>query len=334
MTHHFCANQRGVMTLYGMISAVGQWLGIERNQTSHSEKIISAAGAFVGIGLTLLLSMWMMFEHYLGIHGSLMIISSMGATAVLIFAVPHGALSQPWPVIGGHLISAFIGVSCQKFLPAGFVTAGMAVGLAVGAMYYLRCVHPPGGATALTAVVGGSEVIEMGYGFLVYPVLLNLVVMLLAGFLFNILFKWRRYPAHFSTRHIKDEVDTLPIADYLLTTEDFHAAVRDLDSFVDITEEGLTELLQKAKQHAEQNVQHPQDIISGRYYSNGHIGNMWRVRQVIDDAGNAGNDRELIIYKTVAGQGAYETGYCSRQAFRNWARFEVREEKGLWVKQN
>ena len=88
-----------------------QILGIERFHISHTERLVSAAGAFCGILLTLLISRW-----YLPEPGAFIIIASMGASAVLLFAVPHGALSQPWALIGGHFFSAIIGVSCAKLI--------------------------------------------------------------------------------------------------------------------------------------------------------------------------------------------------------------------------
>lgn len=333
MMHRFCASPLFQMKLTSIITTLAHWLGVERNQTSHGEKLLSALGAAIAISLTVVLSMFISLEFSLSETASLLIISSMGASAVLLFAVPHGVLSQPWPMFGGHMLSAMIGISCQQWLPSGFLTAGLAVGLAVGAMYYLRCIHPPGGASALTAVVGGSEVYDMGYAFLVYPILLNVLVMLAVAVLFNLLFHWRRYPAHLSViKHDVTEQAAVPISDYVLTTEDFHAAIRDLDSFVDIGEEGLTELLEKAKLHAQATIAHPDTIDKGCYYSNGNIGHLWSIRQVIDDAGQDTNGRDLIIYKTVAGQGAYQTGYCDRESFRQWARFQVIEQGGLWIK--
>lgn len=330
--HHFCALLI-LMKLTSLLDELAHWLGIERNQTSHGEKLLSALGACIAISLTVLLSLFVSMKYGFSSTASLLIISSMGASSVLLFAVPHGVLSQPWPVFGGHMISAFIGIVCQQLLPTGFVTAGVAVGLAVGAMYYLRCIHPPGGASALTAVVGGSEVYDMGYSFLLHPVLLNVVIMLSVAVLFNLLFDWRRYPAHLGSRQrVKTTEPSAPISDYVLTTEDFHAAIRDLDSFVDIGEEGLTELLEKAKLHAQTTIAHPATIQKGCFYSNGNIGHMWSIRQVIDDAGQDHKGRDLIIYKTVAGQGAYQTGYCDRERFRQWARFRVTEQDGLWVK--
>ena len=91
------------------------------------------------------------------------IVPSMGASAVLLFAVPHSALGQLWNVIGGHLISDAIGAACYQWLPSNGIAAGASVGLAIGAMYYTRCIHPPGGATALAAVIGGQNIHALGY---------------------------------------------------------------------------------------------------------------------------------------------------------------------------
>jgi CBS-domain-containing membrane protein len=308
------------------------WLGIESNKTSHIEKIISAIGALLGISITIALTSLTLHTDLLS-PASVLIIASLGATAVLLFAVPHGALSQPWPIIGGHLISAFIGVTCHKYLPETAISAGLAVGLSVGAMYYLRCIHPPGGATALTAVVGGPDIFILGYDYLLYPLLVNVLVLVTVAILFNYLFSWRRYPAHLNAKHFQSLPHPAHLnEDISLTTEDFNAAIQGLDSFVDITEEGLTELLELAKQHAETKIEHPNAIKSGHYYSNGKIGNLWSIRQIIDNGITNKANNDLIIYKIVAGLGTDTTGSSERETFRLWARFEVVEENDLWIK--
>ena len=150
-----------------------QYLGVERYRVGHTEKLVSALGAFLGIFLIFYTSTYF-------VHGvsSYLVVASMGASAVLLFAVPHGPLSQPWSLIGGHLVSAAIGVTCAKFIPDIFIAAPLAVGLSVAVMYYLHCIHPPGGATALSAVVGGSAVQELGYQFILTPVLINVFAIL------------------------------------------------------------------------------------------------------------------------------------------------------------
>jgi CBS-domain-containing membrane protein len=131
----------------------------------------------------------------LGPVGSIGLTASMGASAVLLFAVPHGALSQPWAVLGGHLVSAVIGVACVQVIAEPILAAPAAVALAIGGMHYLRCIHPPGGATALNAVIGGEAVQQLGFHYVLTPVLLNALTIVLLALLFNYPFRWRRYPS-------------------------------------------------------------------------------------------------------------------------------------------
>lgn len=293
--------------------------------------MVSGAGAFLGILAVYCVAVAVYGGEENGFFATVLVVSSMGATAVLLFSVPHGVLSQPWAVVGGHLISAFIGVSCNRFLPTGLYLPAIAVSLAIVAMYYLRCLHPPGGATALTAVVGGSAITQQGYEYLINPVLLNVVVILSTAFLFNYLFSWRRYPAHLVRRkrtpvvHPADRI-------HELTHEDFSAAIQSMDSFLDITAEDIAELLELAKIHAEKNAEHPKEIIEGRFYSNGKLGSLWSVRQVIDAANHPDPLKDIVIYKVMAGHNAYDIGQCSREEFRLWTRFEVEPNDGHWRK--
>lgn len=309
-------------------SELGASLGIEHNSTTHGEKLISALGALLGIFTVYWVSQW-----YLHSTGMLLMVASMGASAVLLFAVPHGALSQPWPVLGGHLVSALIGVSCQKFCPDHTFAPALAVGLAVAAMHYLRCIHPPGGATAMSAIIGGEQIHTMGYDYLLTPILLNVLAILLVAFLFNGLFPWRRYPAHIVRRrvHRQPSVQVQPAA-VELTHEDFAAAIQQLNSFIDVTSEDLAELFALAQQHAREHGSHPASIIGGRFYSNGQAGERWCIRQVIDSHPDANAAKDRVIFKNVAGAGAFDTGICRTDEFREWARFEVEQRNGQWVR--
>jgi CBS-domain-containing membrane protein len=210
----------------------GNWLGIEVDEVSWKEKLISVAG-----GAVALFAIFGISKHLLGGAGANMLVASMGASAVLIFAVPHGQLSQPWPVLAGHAGSALIGVACADLIPTTEVAAACAVGLAIGVMHQFKCIHPPGGATALTAVVAGPAVAKLGYSFVLRPVLLNAVTIVLVGVLFNAPFRWRRYPAALRSR-------PAPAADWSEPThERVLAALRSLDSFVDISEDDLLRLV-------------------------------------------------------------------------------------------
>ena len=214
-------------------------LGIDLAPVSHHEKLISACGGFIGILLVVILSNWLM-----GAAQAVYIIPSMGASAVLLFAAPHSPLAQPWNVFGGHLVSALAGVICAQFIPLPGVAAAASVGLAIGAMYYLRCIHPPGGATALAAVIGGAQIQALGFEYLLTPVLVNTLTILSVALLFNYLFKWRRYPACLAG---KDTVKQLPNDVYEpVTHADLVYALSEMDSFIDITEEDLLKIFKLA----------------------------------------------------------------------------------------
>lgn len=161
------------------------WIGYD----NHVVKWVSAVGGFLGI-----LGVLWSTSSVLNIQGAAMVIASMGASAVLLFSIPHGNLSQPWPVLGGHVVSAVIGVTCAQQIGDPYLSASLAVGLAILAMHYLYCLHPPGGATALVAVLGGDSVQQLGYQFLLTPVLVNALVILLVAVLVNLPFRGRRYP--------------------------------------------------------------------------------------------------------------------------------------------
>ncbi|MBU3005909.1 HPP family protein [Paraglaciecola arctica] len=321
------------MTIKHLVNEFLLLSGFTANSTSHTEKIISAFGGLIGISGVFLITHLLIQTGTLDSTSGILVIASMGASAVLLFAVPHGALSQPWAVAGGHIISGFIGVSCFKLFGNTFIVSGAAVGTAIGAMYYLRCIHPPGGATALTVVMGGSVITDLGYQYLLVPIAANLLAILLLSLAYNALFTWRRYPAHLAHK-FKKTVTTKPKdRQFELTHEDFAAAMQELDSYVDITPEGLADLLELAKQHAEKNITHPPEIIAGHIYSNGKIGSLWSIRQIVDASPkNSRPHLDKVIYKVLAGDGGYETNICLRSEFHQWARFEVIKHQQQWIK--
>ncbi len=171
-------------------SKLVDYLGIDCSDVSHKERIISAVGGFVGIA-----AIYFICDMVLGDDKSkFIIIASMGSTAVLLFAAPLSPLTQPWNVLGSHFIAAVIGVSCAKIFSYELVATAASVGLSIGATHYARCIHPPSGATALGAVVGGQHVHALGYEFVLIPVMFNVVIIFLVAILFNMPFSWRRYP--------------------------------------------------------------------------------------------------------------------------------------------
>lgn len=207
-------------------------LGIELSPVSHRERLVSALGGFIGI-----LAVYWISRLTLGSTASPILMLSMGSTAALLFAVPHSALSQPWPLLGGHLVSGLIGITCLRYVADPMLAASLATGLAVGAMHYLRCIHPPAGATALATALGNESVQAMGFAFIAAPLLLNVAIILVAAAAFNALFPWRRYPAYLARR----TAPALPaIAGYeAISHEDFVFALTQMDSFIDVSEEDL-----------------------------------------------------------------------------------------------
>jgi CBS domain-containing membrane protein len=205
-------------------------LGIELSPVSHRERLVSALGGFVGI-----FAVYWISNAVLGSAASPILLLSMGSTAVMLFAVPHGALSQPWPLLGGHLVSGLIGIACLLYVPDPVLAASLGVGLAIGAMHYLRCIHPPAGATALAAALGDASVREMGFGFVLAPVMLNVVIILAVAIAFNGLFPWRRYPAALAV----GAAAPVGANHEAISHEDFVYALTQMDSFIDVSEEDL-----------------------------------------------------------------------------------------------
>ena len=219
-------------------------LGINRQITTHKEKFISLVGGFISIYFIYLVT-----EKTLGIADAIYIIPSMGATAVLLFAAPNVQFSQPWNVFGGHIFSAIVGVACYQLIPDSHIAAAASVGLAIWVQYYLRCIHPPGGATALAAVIGSSQIHDLGYLYVMEPVLINTLVMLVTAVAFNALFSWRHYPAS-----LADKAPSLNQAEVYspIKHEDFVYALSQIDSMVDISEAEVLKIYSLATKHGNQ----------------------------------------------------------------------------------
>ena len=213
---------------------------------SKAEKIISTICVFFGILLTAILS------SSLGQSAAPLMVASMGASTVLLFAAPHVPMAQPWSFIGGHLVSAVIGVTCAMFVPNLYLAAAVAVAFATLAMHMLRCLHPPGGATALVAVIGGAQVHALGYGFVLVPVGLNVIVMFVLALALNNLFPGRRYPllTPAPPREKPEQVPALSIGRVILSHEDLRSALKEMNAFIDVTEDDLADIYTKASMHS------------------------------------------------------------------------------------
>jgi len=302
-------------------------MGVELAPVSHRERFASAAGGFAGILAILLIS-----YATVGSYAAALIVASMGASAVLLFAVPHGALSQPWPVFGGHVLSALVGVTCARMVPDQTIAASLAVGLAIGVMYYLRCIHPPGGATALSAVVGGEAVHALGYQYVLTPILLNVLVILLVAILFNNLFPWRRYPASLQKKPAPVTAGSKAGQVPDISHGDFVYALSQIDSFIDISETDLLTIYEYATRRAQMTVLDPETVVVGNFFSNGMPGKEWSVRQIVDASEGRTPEHDIVIYKVVAGRNRQETGYCTRDEFLHWAAQRLIRRGDGWLR--
>ncbi|MFT6786922.1 MAG: CBS-domain-containing membrane protein [Pseudoalteromonas rhizosphaerae] len=160
-----------------------------------SKIIWSLIGSFLGIYLVAIIGKSLQFDPLT----NLFLIGSLGATAVLVYGAPLAEFSQPRNLIGGHVLSALVGVTVAKLLTADLMLASaLAVSLSVAVMHLTRTLHPPGGATALIAVIGGSGIQQLGYYYVVSPVLFGTTIMLLVGLLVNNLSRnpKRHYPVY------------------------------------------------------------------------------------------------------------------------------------------
>ncbi|GGH15648.1 hypothetical protein GCM10011418_17520 [Sphingobacterium alkalisoli] len=155
------------------------------------EHFWSFVGAFIGISI-------IAFMQSLSLPSieNVFLIGSFGASSVLIYGAIESPLAQPRNLIGGHVVSALIGVSVAQIMPdILWLTAPTSVALSIVVMQVTRTLHPPGGATALIAVTGGTKIASMGYWYVLNPVLSGALILFLVALLFNNITKNRHYPA-------------------------------------------------------------------------------------------------------------------------------------------
>ncbi|MGH6861929.1 MAG: HPP family protein, partial [Phyllobacterium sp.] len=167
---------------------------------------------------------------------------------VLLFAVPASPLAQPWPIIGGNTLSALIGVAVVRWVHQPEMAIALAVSLAIAVMSFTRCLHPPGGAAALTAVIGGPAVASAGFLFPFVPVALNSILLVALGIAFH-KFSRRAYPhkAPAIPANVHGTQDPSPLLRAGFRSEDVDAALEALDETFDIERNDLDTLLRQVQ---------------------------------------------------------------------------------------
>src|SRR5580693_7915684 len=182
------------------------------------ERLRSCLGALLGIAFT-----GGTMHVLLGPAASIpLLVAPMGASAVLLFAVPASPLAQPWSIIGGNIVSAVIGVACATWITNPIHAAPVAVALSIGAMFVFRCMHPPSGAVALTAVLGGPAVHALGFEFVFAPIAAQSFALLGVAIVFHAA-TGHRYPH--AAHSAKETGVRSPAASPGFTREDLEAVL-------------------------------------------------------------------------------------------------------------
>ncbi|TCT06635.1 HPP family protein [Aquabacter spiritensis] len=211
---------------------------------SPAEWLRAGSGALIGLVVTGVAT-----RFALGADAPLpLLIAPMGASSVLLFAVPASPLAQPWSLIGGNLVAGLVGVTAAQIVPDALLAAGLAAGLAIALMLALRCLHPPSGAVALTAVLGGEAVRSAGYAFILAPVLLNSLLLLAAALAFNAA-TGRQYPAAAPAAG-RATRDPAPSARLGFSAADLDAALKQYDRLLDVSRADLEQVLRLAEVRA------------------------------------------------------------------------------------
>lgn len=206
------------------------------------ERLIAVAGAIIGIVTTGLLC------GVLAGTGAAhpLLVAPMGASAVLLFAVPASPLAQPWSILGGNVLSAVVGIAVALAVPNATVAAGLGVGLAIAVMSLARCLHPPGGAVALSAVLGGAAGSAHPFMFALYPVGLNSLLLILAGLAFHRM-SGHTYPHRAKlTESAHGTQDSAPLSRSGVRPSDVDAALESFGDTLDINRDDLLQLFELA----------------------------------------------------------------------------------------
>ena len=215
--------------LSALLTHARAWLP-GRNTVDARERMRAVAGAAIGLLITALLCRWM--AEAVGV--SIWLIAPMGASAVLVFAVPASPLAQPWSVIVGNTLSTMVGIACVRWIPDPAWAAAIAVGAAIGLMFATRSLHPPGGAAALLAVLTHTD----HFSAALFPTLANSLLLVLAGVAYNT-FTGRRYP------HV--QVVRPPSADARFSQADIDAVLARYNQVLDISRDDLESLIQQTE---------------------------------------------------------------------------------------
>ncbi|WP_246218119.1 HPP family protein [Jiella pacifica] len=214
---------------------------------SAFEQMRASIGALIGIAVTGFCTLLL-----LSVDTAIpLLVAPMGASAVLLFAVPSSPLAQPWSIIGGNVSAALVGIGCRVLIPDPLLAAAVAVCVAIALMFVLRCLHPPGGAVAVTAVLAGPIADTLGFAFAVVPIGLNSALLLAVALVYNRL-TGRRYPRLRPSGNVNPHGtrDPVPRDRTGFTLDDLDVVLERRGKVVDIDRNDLMEILTTAEDEA------------------------------------------------------------------------------------
>ena len=229
------------------ISRFFKFFTIDPVNLSIKAKLLSLIACFCAIFfialITKIISPWPNYP---------MIVASMGASAIILFFIPSSPLAQPWPFVGGQLVSAIVGMTCALNIPETSTAAAYAVGGSILMMLLFRCLHPPAAATSLTPIMAGTSITSLGYSFVLVPVAINVVTLLILAIIINRYVMSREYPSPVPHKKTKDQRHSVIEASHHIgfSEEDLTLALQHSDVFLDLTHAELCQLMSDAEMNA------------------------------------------------------------------------------------
>lgn len=171
---------------------VSKYVLYKETLVDHREHFWSFLGAFVAIGIIAFFQ-----SHLVSRFENVFLIGSFGASCVLVYGAIQSPLAQPRNLVGGHVVSAIVGVTVARFAPdIIWLQAPLAVAFSIVFMQITKTLHPPGGATALIAVTGSEKIKALGYYYVFSPVLTGCLILLVVALVFNNITSYRKYPTN------------------------------------------------------------------------------------------------------------------------------------------
>lgn len=223
------------------ISQFIRFLAVDPVNLSFKGKLLSVISSFSAILIMALVTQKLSVGT-----ASPIIVASMGASAVILFIIPHSPLAQPWSFFGGQLVSAVIGIASAQWFSDIALASACAVGGSIFAMLLLRCLHPPGAATAIAPILASTPVNPLDYNFVLVPVGLNVAIMLIMAIMINRWVLRHDYPIISKANDSKVKLSQRAG----ISDQDLKQALQNMDMFMDVSPEDLRKLLTDAEAYS------------------------------------------------------------------------------------